>query len=317
MARSKNPTAEIVPDGTDHSVLAAKGQALSEQAQRSLAVSAQFGDGQPYERERVIGQTRFFMSASAEAMLEAGKCLIQIKENEPHGEFIEIVEERLGIHSRTAQRMMQAAARYLAPALQAKASSSTLLTLGKAKLLELLSEPDEDIEALADGGTIAGGLDIDDVRSMTALELRAALKDARKTLDAKDRVIQKKNKKLDELAEADELRRNGTMEEREKQQLEDLRSASLEAEARVLALVAQVDAVTGNPATDSADLAARQSLDYVIQRLVDACATRGLAVDVMGERVEPGWQREINQAVEAGLAKEAAKAAARGARKRG
>ncbi|PAV07847.1 DUF3102 domain-containing protein, partial [Arsenophonus sp. ENCA] len=92
-------------------------------------------------------EARFYMAQSAEAMLEAGKRLIIIKENEPHGEFEKIVRERLGIPERTAQRMMQASLKYMSPTLAAKASSLALL--GKTKLFELMLEDDEDLAELA------------------------------------------------------------------------------------------------------------------------------------------------------------------------
>ncbi len=34
---------------------------------------ARFGDGLPYERERIVHEARFYMAQSAEAMLEAGR----------------------------------------------------------------------------------------------------------------------------------------------------------------------------------------------------------------------------------------------------
>ncbi|HGJ5882380.1 MAG TPA: DUF3102 domain-containing protein, partial [Arsenophonus sp.] len=73
---------------------------------------ARFGDGLPYERERIVHEARFYMAQSAEAMLEAGKRLIILKENEPHGEFMKIVEEQLGLQYRIARKMAQAALKY-------------------------------------------------------------------------------------------------------------------------------------------------------------------------------------------------------------
>lgn len=298
MAR-KNAPAQAAEDPTSTEVLEARNTASQEQAARSMAIAQRFGDGAPYERERVVSQARFFMATSAEAMLEAGKCLIQLKENEPHGEFLEIIEERLAISKRTAQVMMQAAARYLAPALQSKAQAPALLSLGKTKLIDLLAEPDDAVAALADGGTVAG-MDLEDIQAMSSRELRAALKEARRDLTAKDKVIDKKNAKIDAAAEAEEKRLNGSMDEREQAQLDELRTASTKCEAALLALVASVDAATANAATEAAELCARQSLEYVVQRLADACAARGIAVDVLGEAVAPGWKRAIDAAVEQG-----------------
>ncbi|EPV0536254.1 DUF3102 domain-containing protein, partial [Pseudomonas aeruginosa] len=111
---------------------AAINQNIATMTEHSAEVMAQFGDGLPYDRIRVVNEARFYMAQSAEAMLEAGKRLIVLKEHEPHGEFEQLLREQLGIPERTAQRMMQASLRFLSPKLQAKAP--TLALLGKSKL---------------------------------------------------------------------------------------------------------------------------------------------------------------------------------------
>ncbi|HCL4297085.1 TPA: DUF3102 domain-containing protein, partial [Pseudomonas aeruginosa] len=111
---------------------------------------------------------------------------IVLKEHEPHGDFTQIVTEQLGIHERAARRMMQAALKYLSPALESK--RTTLSVLGKAKLLELISEDDDDLVALADGGTVAG-LDLDDIERMSCRELRKALRDLREDKEAQGRLL--------------------------------------------------------------------------------------------------------------------------------
>lgn len=87
---------------------AAINQNIATMTEHSAEVMAQFGDGLPYDRIRVVNEARFYMAQSAEAMLEAGKRLIVLKEHEPHGEFEQLLREQLGIPERTAQRMMQA-----------------------------------------------------------------------------------------------------------------------------------------------------------------------------------------------------------------
>ncbi|MDE8666932.1 hypothetical protein PUN16_030700 [Pseudomonas aeruginosa] len=67
--------------------------------EHSAEAAAQFGDGLLYDRIRVVNEARFYMAQSAEAMLEAGKRLIVLKEHEPHGEFTQIVTEQLGQRS--------------------------------------------------------------------------------------------------------------------------------------------------------------------------------------------------------------------------
>ncbi|WP_175841660.1 DUF3102 domain-containing protein [Burkholderia arboris] len=159
-------------------------------------VMDQIGYDLPYDRERVVQETRFYMDQAASAMLETGRRLLVIKENEPHGDFVEIVQDRLGMPYRTAARMMQSAVKYLLnPALTDKAPR--LAHLGKAKLFELVTEDDEDLAALAEGGTLAGHT-LDDIERMTSNELRAALREAREEGKAKDQLLEDKNRKLDQ-----------------------------------------------------------------------------------------------------------------------
>ncbi|EKI8620555.1 DUF3102 domain-containing protein [Escherichia coli] len=195
MGRTKSPVStELnveVPLSDDLNV------SLNAMTQHRMEIMQQFGDGLPYERDRVVHEARFYMAQSAEAMLEAGKRLIILKENEPHGEFIKILESELGLAYRTSVRMMQASTKYLSPAL--KPNVPTLAHLGKAKLFELMTEDDEELAELADGGTVAG-LTLDDVDRMSVRELRQALREARETNAAQQRVLADKNEKINELA---------------------------------------------------------------------------------------------------------------------
>ena len=163
----------------------------------SREITEAYLDGQPYDRLRLINEATWCLAQSAEAMLEAGKRLLVIREHEPHGDFIEIVEQRLGMSKRIAQRLMQASVKFMSPRLQGK--TQKLATLGKTKLYELMLEDDDDLEALAEGGTV-NGMTLDDIDTMSSRELRKALREARADASAKDEVIGEKNKKLDELA---------------------------------------------------------------------------------------------------------------------
>lgn len=193
MARTKQESAPLVGDTllADNLTENQNKMALHQQQ-----IMAQFGEGLPYDRSRIVHETKFYMAQSAEAMLEAGKRLVILKENEPHGDFTEIVEEQLALSKRTAQVMMQASLKYLSPQLESKAQALALL--GKTKLFELMTEDDEELAGLADGGTIAG-LNLDDIDRMTSRELKAALRDAREDADAKQRVLSDKNSKIDDL----------------------------------------------------------------------------------------------------------------------
>lgn len=194
MGRTKSQPVELVEDAPLTDGLSVNLNAMSE---HRLEIMKQFGDGLPYERDRIVHETRFYMAQSAEAMLEAGKRLVILKENEPHGDFIDIVESQLSLSKRTAQVMMQASLKYLSPKLEPKAQALALL--GKTKLFELMTEDDEDLVELADGGTIAG-MNLDDIDRMTSRELKAALREARETNAAQQRVLADKNEKIDSLS---------------------------------------------------------------------------------------------------------------------
>ncbi len=159
---------------------------------------ARFGDGLPYERERIVHETRFYMAQSAEAMLEAGKRLLILKENEPRGEFENLVQDQLGIPKTTAYRLVQAAVKFLSPRLSS--SFPALGMLGKTKLFELMTEDDEDIAELAEGGTIAG-LTLDDIDRMSVRELRATLRKDDAALKRSQQLVAEKEKQLQQLSQ--------------------------------------------------------------------------------------------------------------------
>nr|DAG86391.1 MAG TPA: hypothetical protein [Caudoviricetes sp.] len=101
-------------------------------------------------------------------------------------------------HRRPVQqgrRHLQQQVQIILPYLKA----TTLSLLGKAKLFELVAEDDDDLAELADGGTVAG-LTLDDVDRMSVRELRQALREARETNAAQQRVLADKNEKIDSLS---------------------------------------------------------------------------------------------------------------------
>ncbi|EJH4509229.1 DUF3102 domain-containing protein [Escherichia coli] len=171
---------------------------LNAMTQHRMEIMQQFGDGLPYERDRIVHEARFYMAQSAESMLEAGKRLIILKENEPHGDFTNILENELGLAPQVARRMMQASMKSLGEG-DEPTKRSTLSVLGKAKLYDLMVLDNEELDELADGGTVAG-LTLDDVDRMSVRELRQALREARETNAAQQRVLADKNEKIDSLS---------------------------------------------------------------------------------------------------------------------
>lgn len=190
----------VVIDSSENQVdlEAAIATSTQQMAAHTNEIMNTFGDGLIYERSRLVSEARFFMAQSADAMLEAGKRLIVLKENEPHGDFVSIVEEQLGLAARTARQMMQAAFKYCSPQLGSKRQA--LAVLGKTKLFELMAEDDDQLAELADGGTIAG-LTLDKIDTMSTRELKSALRESKADIDAKNQVIASKNKKIDDQSE--------------------------------------------------------------------------------------------------------------------
>ncbi|ELT6376029.1 DUF3102 domain-containing protein [Salmonella enterica] len=195
MGRTKSQPVELMEDAPLSDGLNVNLNAMTE---HRLEIMQQFGDGLPYERDRIVHETRFYMAQSAEAMLEAGKRLVILKENEPHGDFINILENDLGLEPRVARRMMQASVKFLGNGDQ-NSKRTALTVLGKTKLYELMVLDDEELDALADGGTVAGAT-LDDIDRMTSRELKAALREARETNAAQQRVLADKNEKIDSLS---------------------------------------------------------------------------------------------------------------------
>ena len=157
-----------------------------------------WADGEVYDEKVFIERGRLKFREAQEAFFEFGRVLVVLKEHMPHGKFQATVKSEFGISPESARTMIQATVKFCSP--QLLKAQPKLLTLGKSKLFELMTEDDEDLQELADGGSI-NGMTLDDIDRMTRNELRAALRESRETAEAKNKIIADKNKKVDELAE--------------------------------------------------------------------------------------------------------------------
>lgn len=199
MPRAKSQAPRTERATINHEVLAADSRAVNADAPRRAEIVERYGDGQPYERVRVVNEARFYMAQGAQAMLEAGKRLIQVKEFEDHGDFEQIVEE-LGLSPRSARMMMGASVKFLLP--EAVKGREKFLALPPTKLYDLAMLDDDEIKELGKGKTVAG-ITLDEVDAMSTRELRNHLREAKSQLGAKDRVIEQKDKKINRLLEED------------------------------------------------------------------------------------------------------------------
>ncbi|PPD36769.1 MAG: hypothetical protein CTY18_03005 [Methylomonas sp.] len=161
--------------------------------ENAVAVAKQVG----YEGEMTIGALedgiRFYQRRTVEDVLQLGKYLLMLKELSAHGEFQKRVE-LLGMAYHTAKKFMAATLKF------SKGSPATLLAAGnQKKLLELLTLDDAEIKELESGETVRG-LVLDDIETMSASELRRALREAKDDKIAKDKVIADKSAELDRRA---------------------------------------------------------------------------------------------------------------------
>ncbi|HGA5334508.1 TPA: DUF3102 domain-containing protein [Salmonella enterica subsp. enterica serovar Corvallis] len=196
---ARKPTPLQVIDPIDGDIPDNLNVELNEISRHRIAVMDQFGDGLPYERTRIIHEAKFYMAQSAEAMLEAGKRLVILKENEPYGEFTNILENDIGLAPQVARRMMQASIKFLGTENELP-KRSTLSALGKGKLYELMVLDNEELDSLADGGTIAGST-LDDIDRMSVRELRKALRESKEDLAASRKLNAEKSQEINELKE--------------------------------------------------------------------------------------------------------------------
>ena len=172
--------------------------AVQAQVRHSMAVMAQWANGEKYDENVMIERGRYAMRQTLEGMFELGRVLIIIKEHSDHGRFTDIIVQNFGLHQREAQRLMNATQRFTTPAMQK--AQTKLMDLGKSKLLELLTEEDDELVELAEGGSI-NGVTLDEVDRMSVRELRTALKTSREETEDARKVSEQKNKKIDELHE--------------------------------------------------------------------------------------------------------------------
>lgn len=169
--------------------------------QRELQMVEQFGDGLPWHPDHYEAAIRSELRRGCEAFLKAGSYLIVARECALHGEWQGILD-RLGLGRDQASRMMEAARRVAALPNVATSQHLIASTKNQGKLIELLSLPEDQFAELAEHGK-TGDLSLDDVEEMTVRELRAAVRDARADIAAKDERNQKLTEAVEKAKEAE------------------------------------------------------------------------------------------------------------------
>lgn len=192
MAKHATPAPQVIDtpmseDALQQDVRAANELASLVLAQQASAVALAHDLG--YQGSLTVGaledEIRFYQQRSVEAMLEAGKRLLLLKEVTPHGEFEQRVE-MLGFSVQSARRFMSAARK------TAKSLTVSVLA-GQVKnqkaFLELITHDDDVIEELAE---------LDDFDRMSASQLRAKARELVADMEATEKVLATKNRLIDE-----------------------------------------------------------------------------------------------------------------------
>ena len=142
----------------------------------------------PYNKNNYITHIRLSFKRTAEELLFAGKMLLIIKEKEPHGDFIKIVEEEIGVPYRTAYRCMNAAL---------KAVKFPQIEFSKfdklSNLYALLEAPEEELKELEEKGVLAG-YGVGELQAMSVKEMRNLIK---KLKTETDKVVKEEVKGLE------------------------------------------------------------------------------------------------------------------------
>ena len=180
MARPPKPDVQIVEAPIDEAAFVQAGESLntlalanSETSASAQALAVELGYDGALSVGALEDEIRFYQRRTVEACLELGKRLLLLKEMTPHGDFSQRLN-LLGFADRTARRFMQAAAK------TAKSANLAVLSTqvkSASAFLELVTEDDDTLENLKE---------LDDIDSMSASQLRAALRDAREETKTKD-----------------------------------------------------------------------------------------------------------------------------------
>lgn len=229
------------------------------------------------------------MRRSLEAVLEVGRGLIVLKQVCVHGDFRSRLDG-LNFDYSLAAKFMSAAQKFskveLTPLLKNSVATQT-------KLFELLVLDDEQLDELALTGQ-TGELALDDVATMSVKELRAAVRETREKLDAKDEVAAKNQKTIQKLQETI-ARQKITPEFLAKEALEDLGKRAVQTVAQISAdLRFGIDvAIAAIDEHDADQQVVRQACASALENV--AAALRSLAADygiepqMSAAAMDPSW----------------------------
>lgn len=202
MPRAKTPAAAAPEPNVDAGRVAGAALAMVADHTEAQRLAVTFGYTGEISIPALEAQIRRDARITAESALATGAGLLMLRQLTPHGEFTERVES-LGLHVRVARRLMTIAAKF------SKTDSKSVLVAAagtQTKLLELTVLENDELDLIAQGGTVKG-LTLDAIDTMSARELREALREKEAELQVATNARQKQQNRIDKL-EADRRRYN-------------------------------------------------------------------------------------------------------------
>lgn len=280
-------TGELVAREADHN-------------ERRDVIVAQYGDGLPWHADHYEHEIRNELRRGCDAFLRAGRLLLVAKHCAGHGEWGGMLE-RLSIAPRQAQRMMEAARRIAALPNASRATHLIEAAGTQGKLIELLSLPDEEFSELANEGA-TGQLTVDDVASMTRDELRAAVRDAKADIEAKDARAGERERRIEhlekELRKARGERQRATPAQEESRLRDRAQTAVLQCRADISArgedvasLAAAIDDLRAHAAEQGNAMAHDAYLGGLVgEVLAELRRVRDeIGLPIVGDYGDPNW----------------------------
>lgn len=161
-------------------------------AKNVTALAAELGYQGPLAPDALEHLAKSRLIAAQQSIFEFGASLLLLREACLHGDWQERID-RIGVSQPTAFRYMSIAAKF-----KGSSVAKALAHLGMGKVLELTALETEEVEAFAKGESVRG-LTVDKAQTMTLKELRAALKDREAEVAAKEKLLDKKDKKIRQL----------------------------------------------------------------------------------------------------------------------
>jgi len=233
MQRSPEKTDGIAAAKVDHAALEQASNALVEVHNEIAAVNRYYGEAELFKFDRAVSRLGDVVRHETVYAIEAGVLLCLIKAN-AKDRFYEALEIA-GVDDRFARSRMQ-----LAIKLKDRPS---LQKLGLSKALQLMSEDDDTLDALALGGTGAS-LTLDEIDRMSVRELKETLRKEREEYAdekaADEEIIRKKDERINKLSRRST---RSTRRDEINELLADLDRAKVNAAAELKTLMDSVGAI--------------------------------------------------------------------------